>query len=415
MNKGIYLLTILSIQLTFSQGLKFVEQDQLEEFEQLDTEVLGFGSDTPSSYSLERYVPEVVSQTGGTCVGYSSLYYGLSTMYNQRFNITSPRGKLAHAFDPNFIYSIIKNQVDNCEEGLHMYEAFELLEKIGAKKLFFSPYINCSSTWDRSGLSATANYTSPYKIDGFNYFKMDHPKLINNMKQMIALDYPLIAGFSFVNSMYPYSSSNPNGVDSSGLWTPRDYELEEGGHAMCIVGYDDYKYGGSFRVVNSWGSEYGDKGYLWVKYSDIKKYVSQIYLMRLNENIDDSSWTKQISSNDYVRLRLQKNNYEGQYKYQKFNGIGILSFKNMDAYVIGQFSNSKMNGNLYIIDNDGIFSAYAENGEILEVESLGFASQEEMDDNREELLEHLKITGLNYGIRKANSTKISTLELDYEN
>lgn len=415
MKKSLFFILLFSLEFTFSQGLKLVNSGQLDEFEQLDTEILGFGTDIPHSYSLEKYVPEVVEQTGGTCVGYSSLYYGLSTMYNQRFNITSPKEKLAHAFDPNFIYSIIKNRVNNCDEGLHMYEAFELLEKIGAKKLFFSPFINCQSKWNQNGLINISDYTNPYKIKGFNYFKIEHPKLISNMKQMIFMDNPLIAGFSFVKSMYPYSSSNLNGIDSSGLWTPKDYEVKDGGHAMCIVGYDDYKYGGAFRVVNSWGKDFGDRGYLWIRYSDIKKYVSQIYLMSLNDSVKDYTLSKQISDIDYIRLKLNGVVYEGQYKYQNFNGIGILSIKNEDAYIIGQFNNSKMNGNLYIIDDDGIFSAYAENGEILEVESLGFASQEEMNNNKEELLEHLKITGLNYSIRKANSTKINTLELNYEN
>ena len=58
-------------------------------------------------------------------------------MYNFEFNITDPRGKFAHSFDPYFIYSIVNNEVDHCDDGLYMYEATELLYKIGAKKLFF--------------------------------------------------------------------------------------------------------------------------------------------------------------------------------------------------------------------------------------------------------------------------------------
>ena len=57
-------------------------------------------------------------------------------MYNFEFNITDPKGKFAHSFDPYFIYSIVNNEVDHCD-GLFMYEATELLYKIGAKKLFF--------------------------------------------------------------------------------------------------------------------------------------------------------------------------------------------------------------------------------------------------------------------------------------
>ena len=54
---------------------------------------------------------------------------------------------------------------------------------------------------------------------------------------------------------------------------------------MCIIGYDNYKYGGAFRVVNSWGKQYGDNGFLWIRYNDFKKYAREVYLFQL-KNID---------------------------------------------------------------------------------------------------------------------------------
>ena len=395
---------------TSAQGLKFTPKERLEEFNLFDTETLGFGSDIPSSYSLEKYVPEVVSQTGGTCVGYSSLYYGLSTMYNMRFNITSSREKLAHAFDPNFIYSIIQNQNETCEEGLMMYEAIELIGKIGAKKLWFSPFLNCNSNWNEDKFNSIIDFTIPYKIEDFYVINLDTPKLISNMKELISLNYPLIAGFSFVESMYPFSADNPLGVSSTGLWTPKSYETIEGGHAMCIIGYDDYKFGGAFRVVNSWGKEYGDHGYLWVKYSDIDKFVSELYLMELGENTKNYNHSKQLTAQEYIRLKLDNINYEGQYKYNRYNGLGILTLKDKNAYIIGNFTNSSMDGNLMLIDDDGIFSMYAKDGEILEIESLGFADTEEQNKSNKNLSDHISSTGLNYSLRKANSTKLSEID-----
>jgi hypothetical protein len=41
-----------------------------------------------------------------------------------------------------------------------------------------------------------------------------------------------------------------------------------GGHAICIVGYDDAKQ--AFKVRNSWGPEWGDHGYIWIKYGSLK-------------------------------------------------------------------------------------------------------------------------------------------------
>ena len=40
------------------------------------------------------------------------------------------------------------------------------------------------------------------------------------------------------------------------------------GHAVNIVGYDDFKYGGAFRVMHCHGSDWGDNGYFWLTYKD---------------------------------------------------------------------------------------------------------------------------------------------------
>ena len=40
-----------------------------------------------------------------------------------------------------------------------------------------------------------------------------------------------------------------------------------GGHAVCCVGYDDMKQ--HFIVLNSWGTEWGDRGYCYIPYQFI--------------------------------------------------------------------------------------------------------------------------------------------------
>ena len=46
---------------------------------------------------------------------------------------------------------------------------------------------------------------------------------------------------------------------------------------MCVVGYDDDKYGGSFQIMNSWGTWWGAGGFTWVTYNDYSKYVNYAY------------------------------------------------------------------------------------------------------------------------------------------
>ena len=52
-----------------------------------------------------------------------------------------------------------------------------------------------------------------------------------------------------------------------------------GGHAMCVIGYDDRRvkyangetYTGAFQIMNSWGPEWGVNGVAWVGYADFKR------------------------------------------------------------------------------------------------------------------------------------------------
>ncbi len=50
-----------------------------------------------------------------------------------------------------------------------------------------------------------------------------------------------------------------------------------GGHAMVIVGYDDDL--GAFRVLNSWGEDWGDRGFFWLSYDyfDRGRSPSEVY------------------------------------------------------------------------------------------------------------------------------------------
>jgi hypothetical protein len=50
-----------------------------------------------------------------------------------------------------------------------------------------------------------------------------------------------------------------------------------GGHAMCVIGYDDRKEGGAFEIMNSWGPEWGKNGIGWVLYKDFKHFVREAY------------------------------------------------------------------------------------------------------------------------------------------
>ncbi len=65
---------------------------------------------------------------------------------------------------------------------------------------------------------------------------------------------------------------------------PKKAERTLGGHAICPVGYDDKK--GFIKFKNSWGIGWGDKGYGYLPYEYIEKYMMDAWS---SVDIDDTN------------------------------------------------------------------------------------------------------------------------------
>ena len=61
----------------------------------------------------------------------------------------------------------------------------------------------------------------------------------------------------------------------------RNYDTRNkaGGHAMVVVGYDETKH--AFKVLNSWGTTWGDKGYCWISYAYMQANLWEAWSVRV--------------------------------------------------------------------------------------------------------------------------------------
>ena len=83
---------------------------------------------------------------------------------------------------------------------------------------------------------------------------------LNVMKGCLASGSPFVFGFTV------YDSFEGQAVADSGLLPmPQPAEAVVGGHAVLAVGYDDKK--AQFIVRNSWGADWGQKGYFRMPYA----------------------------------------------------------------------------------------------------------------------------------------------------
>lgn len=91
-----------------------------------------------------------------------------------------------------------------------------------------------------------------------SYHRIDDGDL-ETMKQALAGGH--LVGFGFT----VYSNLMTQETAASGvLDMPGPHDQVEGGHAVCLVGYDDERR--MFKVRNSWSRDWGQKGYFWMPY-----------------------------------------------------------------------------------------------------------------------------------------------------
>lgn len=222
--------------------------------------------------SLTQFLPEIQNQKQyGTCVGWSSAYYG-RTILNARINDLTDKEEITKsAFSPVFTYLNANVENDyNCQGGAYIGKAMETMVEKGSP--FMSEFDVLCATAIPEKLHESAKQN---KIKGFTrLFGADESNIvkIESVKRSLINGNPVIIGFLIQNSFY--SSENvfePDGGEYSG------------GHAMCVVGYDDEKYGGAFEIVNSWGENWGNKGLIWVRYDDFASHSKYAFEMIPNK------------------------------------------------------------------------------------------------------------------------------------
>ena len=236
----------------------------------------GFGNGTlPSSYDIVDKFPPISSQGDyGTCVAWAVGYNTKTALSGMDRNLTpSQLAQPQNQFSPKDLFTAIPdNEKGPACNGTNFHFALDVLQNRGVATMATVPYVNLgqcfNSTTESSWTAEAANYKIKYwrKVEGS----------VTAIKQNISNNIPVILGARLAENFMSWNSDDV--ITSHTTFTNGQHSY----HAMVIAGYDDSKGpNGAFRVINSWGEGWGDRGYIWVDYNFL---INEFGINSNNEN-----------------------------------------------------------------------------------------------------------------------------------
>ena len=271
----------------------------------------------------------------GWTVGYALKTYQEAVEMNWPLRDNMGNNIAAHLFSPSFIYNqvITKTELgyDRTDSGIRINDALQLVVEEGIATLEDMPYNNILEPIPDNAKQNALNF----KAKSWGILQTT-----DEIKQSLSVGLPV------VTSMAVYKSFQ-------GLKSPAAiYNTAEGeylgDHAVTIVGYDDdFAGGGAFKVINSWGTDWGENGYFWLPYNflntpvEINGKLEGSLLAGLFVLLDDNNpdWLK--TTFDMVLPTNSPNlaimNWKARYDPKPFgNGVLEYSIANIGSQIAAQ-------------------------------------------------------------------------------
>lgn len=219
----------------------------------------------PSKVDLSNKFPAVTNQGNlGSCVAFATGYADKTYQENQewKWGVSTKD----HIFSPSYIYSQIHGDNSADGGGAYFSDAFDLMVNQGCDTLADMPYNGNEYAWKTKPTAAQKANAAKYKAESWAELPSGNYTAI---KAQLANGNPAVIGIPVYPDFDDLSASNPIYDEVDGT--------SRGGHALCVVGYDDSKR--AVKIINSWGKNWGINGYGWISYDLIQNQDIEAYVM----------------------------------------------------------------------------------------------------------------------------------------
>ena len=272
--------------------------------------------------SQSPYFPPIGNQENlGSCCAWAQVYYQFTYAMNKQRNVAT---NYSNCFSPKFTYNLVNGGWDS---GATLFDIADSLKHNGSASMYAVPYDENCTSWSpteyvwKDAIKAQLKDYQVFEEIGTNdsqITSVDDEDLLP-IKTALAngeiLTFSTYA-YSFVVDYIEINASTPENTDLFNEVIISHLDGFEGPHRMAIVGYNDkiwYDHNhnntvdqgemGAFKIVNSWGEDYANNGFIWVAYD------------ALNE---DSSVTSEVEKRERIfqevtRIDVHPYNYSGDF------------------------------------------------------------------------------------------------------
>jgi C1A family cysteine protease len=249
--------------------------------------------DLPSSIDLREWCSPVENQGSlGSCTAHAGA--GIIEYYERKsFGRHIEASRL-------FLYKVTRNLMKmKGDTGAYLRKTMGAMVLFGAPPEEHWPYTDDEKKFDQEPPAFCYAFAQNYQT--IKYFRHDPQgtkpeEILKRVKTYLAKGHPAMFGFTVYNSIEQAESTG-------GIPFPSPKERIEGGHAVVMVGYDDKikiknKYGktetaGALLIRNSWGKEWGNKGYGWLPYEYVLKGLAEDFWSVLKKEWIDTGEFKE--------------------------------------------------------------------------------------------------------------------------
>ena len=249
-------------------------------YAKMGTAPLPQGSNIPALVDLSNAMPPAGNQgQQSSCVAWACAYANYSYL-NQNGSgceyIVDNEINETCLFSPSFIY----NQINGGQNrGTSFYDAFQIMRNRGCATLGLMPYNQ--HDWRSVPLSEAIIEASSNKIN--SYWQLGHSgvDIAIETKAYLAKGIPVIAAVKVDNYLMHPAGYAPNPY----VWEARQGQIQQMGHAILIVGYDENNK--RFKFLNSYGTDWGNNGYGYISYDVFNWAINEAFIIRTGHQDPD--------------------------------------------------------------------------------------------------------------------------------